>query len=79
MEYKQDDGKVLKGFSQIDLDELNKKITENDVLMKKQTEEIRRQRIQNGILIGIAVVYVLWLTWYVMHYGVVNNILAHCG
>ena len=23
-------------------------------------------------------IYLIWLTWYIIHYGVVNNIVARC-
>jgi len=36
LEFKEKNGKVLKGFSQIDLEELNKKLEKNNTLLQRQ-------------------------------------------
>ena len=65
--YTDNEGNKLYGFSQISMD--------------KQTEAINKQTfwIKIGSIVGVFVVaYVLWLTWYVISKGVVNNIVARC-
>lgn len=64
LQYKQDDGTVLKGFSQVDLDLLHK--------------SIKRLTLIVGILGGLGLFYVFWLTWYVIVNHVVSNIVGAC-
>ncbi len=64
LEYKQEDGTVLKGFSQVDLDLLH--------------QSIKRLILIVGILGGAGLLYILWLTYYVITNGVINNIVGAC-
>jgi len=66
-EYKQEDGKVLKGFSQVDLDLLNK--------------NLKRQTILYGIIGFILILILLWGFWQMKRYRIVSLIieaLAKC-
>ena len=61
MEYKQKDGIVLKGFSQVDLDLLNTNI-------KKQTRVF-------GSLGAITLAVILWVLWQVKKYKVITLLI----
>ena len=64
MEYKQENGTVLKGFSQVDLDKLYR--------------EVREVKIVFGCICLIFLLYIFYMTWYVIHNNVLNNIVANC-
>jgi hypothetical protein len=56
---------TLKGFSQIDLERLYM--------------EVRWVKFIIGILGTCALLYVIWLTWYVIHFSVLNNVVSVLG
>jgi len=64
LEYKDEKGRVLKGFSQVDLDLLNKKV--QDLIWILLT------------FIIWFMILISWLIYYVIHNDVVNNIVAAC-
>ena len=59
--YDKENNVTLKGFSQVDLDLLHK--------------AVRRLTIIVSILGTLATLYILWLTYYIIHNGVLNNIV----
>ena len=61
-------------------------IQENNVLLQYNTEAILdRNRIEKAriVVLGIVgtglLIYILWLTYYVMRWDVVNNVVRACG
>jgi len=74
MDYKDDGGVVLKGFSQVDLDELNKNVVRNNSLLRLQV-------VVFGLLFFVFLLVVIWVLWQVKKYSVVTHIinsLASC-
>jgi hypothetical protein len=67
-------GSKLHGFSQIDLDALNKKLEKNSTLLKHNT--IAVWAIGAG-LIGF-LIFFIWLVSYVISHNVLNNIVGAC-
>lgn len=67
---------------------MTKELLESGTILylKENTEELKRfnQRqdiqarwIKAGVVLGyLGFLYLLWLTWKVIHYGVINNIVA---
>jgi hypothetical protein len=64
LEYKDEEGRILKGFSQVDLDLLHKAVVRLTTVM--------------GTIGALGIAYIVWLTYYVITNGVVNNIVGAC-
>lgn len=82
VEFIDDDGTTLKGFSQVDLDKLNVRIRKNNILLKENAKQIRHLKYLTFFLfvIGLGFLfYVLWVTWYVISYDIFNNTLRVLG
>jgi len=79
MEFKQEDGTKLYGFSQINLEDNNRLLQANtEAILEKNKVEKKRTIIIGIIGIG-GLAYILWLTYYVMKWNVINNIVHGCG
>lgn len=77
--YDKESDKTLKGFSQVDLEQLNRNIVKNNILVARNNNEIVKNRKLLWFLFFTGtffVVYLLWLTWYIIHNNVINNIIG---
>lgn len=66
--YKDKDGTLLKGFSQVDLDNLNSSIIENNVLLKK---------LFYVSIVGLffTMGVVIWLLWQMKRYKIITFLI----
>ena len=71
MEYKEDN-MILKGFSQVELDELNKKLEINNKLLRQQT-------IIYGVMGFVLILIMLWGLWQIKHYRIITQLIMALG
>jgi len=82
LEFLDDDGNTLKGFSQVDLDKLNTRIRKNNILLKENAKQIRQLKYLTFFIfvIGLGFLfYILWITWYIISNDIFNNTLRILG
>jgi hypothetical protein len=72
---------VLKGFSQVDLDLLAKRIRENNIKLEANRKILKMLTFMVGSIFIVAFAffaYLLWLTSYVIQHDVINNLVGAC-
>jgi len=79
-------GAVLHGFSQIDLDLLNKNIQINNVHMadyknllkinNAHMAEYKKLLIVLSIVMFFILIFGIWIVWYFHHYNILGNIIT---
>lgn len=70
--YKDEKGDELFGFSQVSLDELNKKLERANKITMLQTKVY-------GAAIFILIAVILWVIWQVKKYQIVSLLLGRLG
>jgi len=67
-------GQKLYGYSLHDLESLNKNIQDYNL----QIAGMKKVTILLAVILILFLMYILWLTYYVIHFNVVNNIVGAC-
>lgn len=64
-------GAVLHGFSQVDLDKLNRNIEINN----KHLADYKKLLIFLSVMMFLMLMFGVWLVWYFHHYNILGNII----
>ena len=89
LEFLDDSGTTLTGFSQIDLEALNKNIEKNNELLMENKGKLEQNRNQlkhltTATMAGVIMasgflLYLIWLTVYIISNNIFNNALSILG